>query len=127
VVDLGPQASASVCLAGDELLEEMITKGRTLDAFLDLRLIARVSAKLAPRIREAVSRTTHGGNQLRISFLPCGPHLRLVEREIIYSLTKKHSMKGIEGQTWILFQQEFLPLNLLYDYVISIARREFPL
>jgi chromosome partitioning protein len=27
-------------------------------------------------------------------------------------------MKGIEGQTWILFQQEFLPLNLLYDYVI---------
>jgi hypothetical protein len=48
VVDLDPQASASVCLAGDELLEEMITKGRTLDAFLDLRLIARVSAKLAP-------------------------------------------------------------------------------
>jgi chromosome partitioning protein len=119
VVDLDPQASASVCLAGDDLLAEMITKGRTLDAFLDLRLIARVSANLAPRIRPAVSRTTHGGNQLRISFLPCGPHLRLVEREIIYRLTeKKYGMKAIEGQTWKLFQQEFQPLNLLSDYVI---------
>jgi chromosome partitioning protein len=118
VVDLDPQASASVCLAGEYLLAEMITKGRTLDAFLELRLIARASAKLAPRIREAVSRTTHRNNPLRISFLPCGPHLRLVEREIIYSLTKKYSMKAIEGQTWKLFVQEFLPLNILYDYVI---------
>ena len=119
VVDLDPQASASVCLAGDDLLAEMITKGKTLDTFLLLNLIERVPAKIAPLIRDAVSRTTHRGNPLRISFLPCGPHLRLVEREIIYRLTEMdYSMKGIEGQTWKLFEREFLPLNLLYDYVI---------
>jgi chromosome partitioning protein len=86
VVDLDPQASASVCLAGDDILAEMITKGYTLDAFLLRNLIKRVPARLAPIIRGAVSRTTHRGNPLRISFLPCGPHLRLVEREIIYRL-----------------------------------------
>ncbi len=119
VVDLDPQASASVCLAGDDLLAEMITKGKTLDTFLLLNLIERVPAKIVPLIRDAVSRTTHRGNPLRILFLPCGPHLRLVEREIIYRLTEMdYSMKGIEGQTWKLFEREFLPLNLLYDYVI---------
>ncbi len=119
VVDLDPQASASVCLAGDDLLEEMIKHGRTLDAFLALRLIKRTSAKLAPRIRGSVSRTTHCSIPLKISILPCGPHLRLVEREIIYRLTEmKYSMRAIEGQTWKLFEQEFLPLKLLNDYII---------
>jgi chromosome partitioning protein len=66
-----------------------------------------------------VSRTTHGGNQLRISLLPCGPELRIVEREIVYSLTKKrYNMTAIEGQMGKLFEQQFLPLNLKYDYVI---------
>ena len=27
-------------------------------------------------------------------------------------------MKAIEGQTWKLFEQEFLPLGKTYDYVI---------
>ena len=31
VIDLDPQASASVCFAGDGILAEMITGGRTLD------------------------------------------------------------------------------------------------
>lgn len=117
VVDLDPQANASVCLAGDELLAEMITKGKTLDAYLTYRLIQRMPARL--NIQEAASRTTHGGNQLKISILPCGPHLRFVEREIIYSFTERnYGMKAIEGQTWKLFEQEFLPLNQFYDYII---------
>jgi chromosome partitioning protein len=119
VVDLDPQASASVCLAGNDLLADMIAKGRTLEDFLELRLIERVSPKLAPRIRDAVSRTTQGGNQLKISLLPCGPDLRVVEREIIYSLNKRSfDMRGIEGQTWRLFEQEFQPLGKTYDHVI---------
>ncbi len=119
VVDLDPQASASVCLAGDDLLAKMIEEGRTIDAFLALRLIKRETARLAPRIRHAVSRTTHKGDPLKISFLPCGPHLRLVEREIIYTLTERdYSLRAIEGQTWKLFEQEFLPLRQTYNYVI---------
>jgi chromosome partitioning protein len=43
----------------------------------------------------------------------------MVEREIVYSLTKKkYAMTAIEGQTRNLFEQEFLPPNLKYDYVI---------
>jgi chromosome partitioning protein len=119
VVDLDPQASASVCFAGNKLLTEMIAKDKTLEAFLDLRLVARVPAKLAPRIHPTVSRTTKGGNQLKISLLPCEPDLRVVEREIIYSLNdRKFDMRGIEGQMWNLFKQEFLPLANTYDYVI---------
>lgn len=82
-------------------------------------VLSRASRRLAPRIREAVSHTTHGGNQLKISLLPCGPDLRVVEREIIYSLNdRKLSMRGIEGQMWRLFEQEFLPLGKTFDYVL---------
>ncbi|TPV99288.1 MAG: Sporulation initiation inhibitor protein Soj [Beijerinckiaceae bacterium] len=119
VVDLDPQASASVCLAGENLLAEMITDDRTVEAFLEDRLLNHETTKLAPKIRNAVGGTTHAGNQLKISLLPCGPHLRVVEREIIYHLTDQHfNMKAIEGQTWKLFEQEFLPLGKTYDYVI---------
>ena len=119
VVDLDPQANASVCLAGDDLLATMIEEGRTLDAFLARRLIESASSGIAGKIRKVVGRTTHRGEELNISFLPCGPHLRLVEREIIYTLTEKnYSMRAIEGQSWKLFQQELLPLNLSYDYII---------
>lgn len=119
VVDLDPQASASVCLAGDDLLAEMIEERRTLEDFLELRLVVSAASNLAPKIHEAVSRVTHGGRQLRISLLPCGPDLRSVERDIIYELTKrKFNMNAIEGQMWRLFEKEFLPLILRYDYVI---------
>lgn len=119
VVDLDPQASASVCLAGDKLLTEMIEDGRTVESFIEDRLIKGDGTELAPKIHKNVSCTTQGGNQLKISLLPCGPDLRVVEREIIYSLNERgFNMRGIEGQTWKLFEQEFQPLGKTYDYVI---------
>lgn len=119
VVDLDPQASASVCLAGDDLLFELIDADKSIEAFLDQRLIKREKTILISKIRKRVSGTTHAGSQLNISLLPCGPKLRFVEREIIYRLTERHfDMKGIEGQMWKLFEQEFMPLNKTYDYVI---------
>jgi cellulose biosynthesis protein BcsQ len=119
VVDLDPQASASVCLAGESILAEIFRDDRTVEAFLEDRLINNNRTKLAPIIRNAVSGTWHGRNQLKISLLPCGPNLRVVEREIIYCLSDKNlNMRAIEGQTWKLFEQEFLPLGKTYDYVI---------
>jgi chromosome partitioning protein len=119
VVDLDPQASASVSLAGDNLLAKMIMDGRTVEAFLEDRLINNDGSCLAPKVHPTVSQTTHCGTQLDISFLPCGPDLRMIERQIIYELSEKnHSMKAIEGQIWKLFKQEFLPLAKKYDYVI---------
>lgn len=119
VVDLDPQASASVSLAGDNLLAKMIMDGRTVEAFLEDRLINKDGTCLTPKVHPTVSQTTHCGTQLDISFLPCGPDLRMIERQIIYELSEKSlSMKAIEGQIWKLFTQEFLPLANKYDYII---------
>lgn len=119
VVDLDPQASASVSLAGDDVLAELIKNGRTLDAFLALRLVQNEKAKLTSRIRPHVSSTTYAGAQLNVSLLPSGPYLRMVEREIMYELTKrKFSMNAIDGQLWKLFQEEFAPVCREYDFVL---------
>jgi chromosome partitioning protein len=119
VVDLDPQASASVCLAGEDLMASMIMGGRSVEAFLDDRLIESKRPKLAPLIHPTISKTTHCGNQLNIAFLPCGPDLRIVERQIVYELTEKGlSMKGIEAKVEKLFREEFAALDEIYDYII---------
>ncbi|MCJ2033470.1 ParA family protein [Methylobacterium sp. J-068] len=119
VVDLDPQASVSVCLAGETLLAEMIARGRTLEAYLALKLVSREKPLLAPRIRDRVSVTTHQNEPLSVSLLPAGPYLRLVEREIIYELTERNcSMRAIEDQLRTIFQEEFVPLAARYDYIL---------
>ncbi|GJD96675.1 ParA family protein [Methylobacterium iners] len=119
VADLDPQASVSVCLAGETILSEMIAKGRTLEAYLALKLLKEEKPLLAPRIRADVSLTTHQNAPLAVSLLPAGPYLRLVERELIYELThKRFSMHAIENQLWKVFQDEFVPLGQDYDYIL---------
>ncbi|GJE58238.1 ParA family protein [Methylobacterium trifolii] len=119
VVDLDPQASVSVCLAGDALLAEMIAKGRTLEAYLALKLIRKEKPVLAARVHRQVSLTTHRNEPLALSLLPSGPYLRMVEREIIYELTaQKYSMHAIEGRLWKVFQDDFVPLAEEFDYIL---------
>ena len=91
VVDLDPQASASVCIAGDDLLYELIQQGRTLEAFLEARLIKQEPRELDALIRKQISAVTHGGEQLDVALLPCGPRLRIIERELLYELTGRIS------------------------------------
>lgn len=118
VVDLDPQASVSVCLAGDDLLAQMIGRGRTLEAYLALKLITRHKPDLRARIQSGVSLTIHKNRPLALSLLPSGPHLRLVEREILYELTeRKFSMHAIEARLWAIFHDDFAPLTDEYDYV----------
>ena len=119
VVDLDPQASASVCIAGDALLSDLIQQGRTLEAFLESRLIRLEKAELATLIRSQISAVTHQGHQLDVSLLPCGPHLRIVERELIYELTGRDlNMNAIDGKIWQLFNKEIAALRRRYDYII---------
>ena len=118
VVDLDPQASVSVCLAGDALLGQMITRGRTLEAYLAPKLITRHKPDLSARIQSGVSLTVHKNAPLSLSLLPSGPHLRLVEREILYELTeRKFSMHAIDERLWKIFHEDFAPLAARYDYV----------
>ncbi|GJE26747.1 ParA family protein [Methylobacterium organophilum] len=118
VADFDPQASVSVCLAGDRLLADMIGKGRTLEAYLALKLIARHKPDLRARVQPGVSLTMHRNAPLTLSLLPSGPHLRMIEREIVYELTaQKYSMHEIESRLWKIFHDDFVPLTQDYDYV----------
>ena len=119
VVDLDPQASASVCIAGDDLLYELIKAGRTLEDFLEKRLIKQEEAKLAELVRTQISAVTHGGRQLDLSLLPCGPYLRIVERELLYELSGRQlGMNALESKIWPLFTKDFTALKKTYDYII---------
>ena len=69
VIDADSQANASVCLAGDERLRELINDGRTLDAFLDDRLIGGGKISLSECICQDVSNVTHAGRKLKVSLL----------------------------------------------------------
>lgn len=59
VVDLDSQASVSLCLAGETVLAEMIARGRTLEAYLALKLLSWDKPLLTPRIRNHVSVAMH--------------------------------------------------------------------
>ena len=119
VVDLDPQASASVCIAGDEVLYELICDGRTIEAFLEAKLIRRDKADIHALVRGQISNVTHQGTQLNVSLLPCGPDLRLIERELLYELTNRNlSMNAIDGKIWQLFLKDVASLRQTYDFVI---------
>ena len=119
VVDLDPQASASVCIAGDEHLSDLIDEDRTLEAFLETRLIRAENANLLDIIRTQISAITHLNEQLDLSLLPCGPKLRIVERELLYELTTRDmSMNAIDGKIWQIFSRDFAALRKTYDYII---------
>lgn len=119
VVDLDPQANASSCIAGDELLADIITQGRTLDVFLEQKLVRREPAALKAKIRRMASDTRHGTELLKISLLASSPYLRLIEREIIYELSQNgYGMRGIEGQLWKLLKAELESFDGEFDFII---------
>lgn len=119
IVDLDPQASASICVAGDELLAQMIEAGRTLDAHLALRVIERQRSDLLRKIRTNLSNATLAGDPVYLSLLASGAHLRILEREIIFSLTKRRlSMDDIHERLTNIFSEDFEPLREHYDLVI---------
>lgn len=119
VVDIDPQASASLCLAGDDGLAELIEDGKTLQDFLEARIVHKKRNPISDYIFEECLFTTHAGKRLNISILPCGPELRLLERQIIYEFTKGgFGLNAIEGQLWKIFQADLVPLRTKFDFVI---------
>jgi chromosome partitioning protein len=89
VIDLDPQASASMCFAGDALLAKLIEEARTIDAFVEDFILKSRQIRFDDCIRANVSEVSHLSNQLPISLLASSPALRVLERELIYKLTKE--------------------------------------
>ena len=120
VVDLDPQASASVTIAGDDALDIIIRGGLTLQDHLESRLLdADRTAKLAVNIHTELNNTWHLNERLDVALLPCGPDLRVVEKRVIYHLAETHGgYSAYEGRMNRLFTEDFVPLKQTYDYVV---------
>ena len=119
VLDLDPQASASICLAGDTLLAQLIEAGRTIDAYLEDRMLGRQRIDLGRCVHPHVSDVTHNGQLLRIALLASSPALRLLEREVMFDLTERgYSLNAIVGQLFRLFEGQLERSARDYEYVL---------
>jgi chromosome partitioning protein len=120
VIDLDPQANASICLAGDQFLKTIIEEGHTIDAFIEDRFIRRqMDAVLEKRIRTNISNVTHLGQQLPLSLLASSSELRLIERDLIFALTKTGmSLERIVEALYAIIREELKRTRKSYDYIL---------
>jgi chromosome partitioning protein len=120
VMDLDAQASASISIAGNAILRELIEGGKTVDAFLEERLVHKKrSPTLSGMLRQWVSSVTVHGQPIDLSLIASAPELRVVEREVICTLTAQgYGLRAIEGQTRNLVEPEIAQLKDKVDYLI---------
>lgn len=119
VVDMDAQASASYCLAGDELLTQLIENDQTVDAYFEEALVNGPRRPIGELICPQVSEVTHLGNNLDISLFASTAQLRITEREIIYGLTEKgYGLNGIEGKTKAILSRDLERLRQVYRYIV---------
>jgi cellulose biosynthesis protein BcsQ len=82
-------------------------------------LIGGRKTKLTDCIYYQASDVSHGGNPLDISLLASSSELRLLEREIIFTLTKqKYGLDAIVGRLFHVMKEELGRSSQNYDYVL---------
>jgi chromosome partitioning protein len=120
VVDLDAQASASISIAGNTLLTDLIENEKTIDIFLEDRVVRKLpTPTLKSIVRRRASSLTAGGQPVDIGLVASSPQLRFVEREMIYNLTEKgYGLHAIEGQTRAVVEPELELLRSAYDYIL---------
>lgn len=119
VIDLDAQANASFALAGNDTLTSLIKAARTIDGFVEARLLYSNPVPLTDVISPFVSDVTHRGQPLSVSLLASSRHLRTLEREIIFGLSEKgFSVNGIIAQLQGLLQPEFKAARRVYDIIL---------
>lgn len=120
VIDLDPQANASICLAGDQRLRTIIEDGHTIDAFLEDRFMKQQrDAMLESCIRNDISNVTHLGRTLPLSLLASSSELRLAERTLIFTLTKMHmDLDRIVEALYAIIKEELKRARKSYEYIL---------
>lgn len=115
VMDLDAQANASFWLCGDMALAELIEQGKTIDAFLEDRVISGQDLKLPDYVCDlGLSKRFES-----MGVIPSSPGLRNVERELIRFLSQsKRSLEEIERVVTDLFALQFALLRPLHDIVL---------
>ncbi|MEI7804205.1 MAG: AAA family ATPase [Hyphomicrobiales bacterium] len=120
VIDLDPQANASICLAGDSVLKQLIEGGKTIDGFLEDRIFKKRNTNFDDCIRSNVSNVRHTNHmQLPISLLASSSELRLVERELIFRLTRaERNLDWIVEQLYAAIRDQLRYTRNNYDYIL---------
>ncbi|XSG82596.1 MAG: ParA family protein [Methyloligella sp. ZOD6] len=119
VIDVDAQANASLVLAGDAVLTELIENKQTIDGFLDDYYLGEKKLPLVDCIRRNVSDVSHGAEQLSVSLLASSPELRLLEREIMVALTEKGlGLNAVISRLARLLENQLSKLSRRFDYII---------
>jgi cellulose biosynthesis protein BcsQ len=119
VIDLDPQANASICLAGDALLATLIAREATIEAFLENHLLGNKKTTFADCIRNNVSNVSHLNQQLPISLLPSSPNLRHFEQKIIHDLTqRKMSWSEIIKGLFAVMSVQLSKTRKAFDFIL---------
>ena len=113
VIDLDAQANASFWLCGQANLQAHIESSKTIDTFLEDAIVFGKSASLTDNLRPAKALSD------RLFVVPSSPHLRLIERELIVFLSRRHrNLLEVERVVSDLLEQQLQHLRTLYDVII---------
>lgn len=113
VIDLDAQANASFWLCGQAALAAQIDQGKAIDSFLEDAVIFAKAPSLKTLARPAKA---HGD---RLFVVPSSPNLRLVERELIVYLSRRHrNLMEVERVVSTLLDEQLDTLRDAYDVII---------
>ena len=119
VIDLDPQANASICLAGDALLATLIVRKATIEAFLEDHFLGDKKITFAACIRNNVSNVSHLNRQLSIALLPSSPNLRHFEQKVIHDLTKlRMSWSDIIKGLFAVMSGQLSKTRKAFDFIL---------
>ena len=119
VIDLDPQANASICFAGSKELKKQIENGHTIDGFLTDRLFNKKETDFSDCIRINISNVSHLGGQLPISLLASSSELRTVERDMLYKLSRStKDMDWFVDKLHDIIKDQLKRTRKNYDYIL---------
>ena len=119
VIDLDAQANASICIAGDAALSDLMRRHCTIDGFISEFTRKGWSTSFDSFIRSDVSNVSHQDRPLKLALLASSPALRDLERDLIYTLTvKKKNLEEIVEALWDLMREQFQLSKKGFDVII---------